>query len=75
MRREQRAAHEDSVWSVAWRGGKVLTGSLDATVKVWAADQLAEEGVLAGHTLGVVQVAISKDGACKRSFLHTACGA
>lgn len=42
MLHQQTAAHEDAIWSVAWsRGGdeesrsRIVSGSLDDTVKAW----------------------------------------
>lgn len=28
-------AHEDSIWSVAWKKDKIISGSVDNTVKIW----------------------------------------
>ncbi len=61
-------AHDDNVWSTCWAGdastGRLLTGSVDETVKCWedGADQLKSVHTYRGHTLGVVSVAVSSSG-------------
>lgn len=69
VRNVQEQAHEDGAWTCAWVPGtdNLLTGAVDETVKCWTS---AEEGLqhqhtyagLAGHTLGVVSVAVDPTG-------------
>ena len=33
-------AHADGVWSVSWRGDKIITGAIDGTCKLWYIPQL-----------------------------------
>eukprot|EP00124_Ichthyophonus_hoferi_P002128 Ihof_evm11s133 gene=Ihof_evmTU11s133 len=59
-------AHEDSVWGVVWVSkDKILTGSVDETIKVWDCDEESPTctNTLQGHELGVVSVDVSQDGA------------
>jgi hypothetical protein len=28
-------AHDEGIWSVAWKKEKIVTASLDATAKIW----------------------------------------
>ena len=62
------AAHDDSIWAVAWpTDDKLITGSIDETVKVWRASEdgnapLEVSSTMPGHFLGVVSVSASKDG-------------
>lgn len=69
------AAHEDSVWSVAWsKNGQsdcLLTGSVDSTVKSWHRNgeddgdkppQLECRYKFEGHNLGVLSVAVNNEG-------------
>lgn len=61
-------AHHDSIWAVAWapateaRGALLVSGSLDESVKVWRGDELEQEGVHTGHSLGVIAVAAHPSG-------------
>ncbi|XP_057968774.1 WD repeat-containing protein VIP3 [Malania oleifera] len=56
-------AHDDSVWAAAWvpateaRAARLLTGSLDETVRLWKSDELVLERTNTGHCLGVVSLA------------------
>jgi len=50
-------AHDDVVLSVLLRGSWVMTGSLDATVKVWDLATLEPVTTLRGHKEGVVSLA------------------
>jgi serine/threonine protein kinase len=56
--------HQDTVWSVAGLGGgRVLSGGMDHTVRVWDAANGRETLILTGHTDGVLCVAAAADGA------------
>jgi len=62
-------AHEDAIWSIAWcpTTDRIVTGSVDASVKVWVPDALhGEESEpqlhIKGHSLGVVSAVLSPDG-------------
>lgn len=58
-------AHDEGVWSAAWvpNSAKLLTGSVDETVKVWdTADTLKFEHTYQGHTLGVISVVVNSTG-------------
>mmetsp|Transcript_12331 Transcript_12331/g.31862 ORF Transcript_12331/g.31862 Transcript_12331/m.31862 type:complete len:309 (-) Transcript_12331:27-953(-) len=67
-RKEQ--AHEDSAWAVLWTNDdKIVSGSIDETVKVWApktetspVPKLEEVSTFTGHFLGVVSMSASSDG-------------
>lgn len=53
------AAHDEGVWACAWLPGghdRLLTGSVDETVKLWSAgeDKLEPGHTYAGHALGVI---------------------
>lgn len=56
-------AHGESIWAVTWapatasRPAKLISGSLDESVKIWSGDELEEEATNTGHSLGVVAVA------------------
>lgn len=60
------AAHDEGAWSVAWVPGsnKLLTGSVDESVKVWEdkPDGIGFVHTYQGHTLGVVSVATDAQG-------------
>lgn len=63
-------AHEDAAWSVAWCGGEegplVVTASVDESVRVWDASDLARgplHTLREEHALPVVSVAASHCGA------------
>ena len=62
------AAHNDGLWAVAWgsSSNRILTGSVDETVKVWRGSDVSAEHVLDGHQLGVVSVAATSDGGTGR---------
>ncbi|KNC51179.1 WD repeat-containing protein 61 [Thecamonas trahens ATCC 50062] len=68
------AAHDDAVWSACWTAkGKIVTGSVDNTVKVWDAENMVAEHELTGHDLGVIDVAVNGAGdlAASTSFDST----
>jgi WD repeat-containing protein 61 len=54
-------AHTDSVWTVSWAEGNVLTGSLDGTVKVWN-KQPTLQATSQPQKVGVNSVVALKDG-------------
>ena len=65
------ASHDDSIWAATWpTEDKVITGSIDETVKVWKpateknSDQppLEVTSTMPGHFLGVVSLSSSTDG-------------
>eukprot|EP00271_Cylindrocystis_brebissonii_P014333 TRINITY_DN35656_c0_g1_i1.p1 TRINITY_DN35656_c0_g1~~TRINITY_DN35656_c0_g1_i1.p1 ORF type:complete len:322 (+),score=39.81 TRINITY_DN35656_c0_g1_i1:435-1400(+) len=62
------AAHDDGIWAAAWapateeRGAVLLTGSVDETVRLWSGDDLALMRTNAGHSLGVVSIAVDPAG-------------
>ncbi|KAH7283428.1 hypothetical protein KP509_34G007200 [Ceratopteris richardii] len=66
-------AHNDSIWAVTWapateaRGALLITGSLDESVKVWKGDELEQDGMHTGHSLGVVAVAAHPAGSIAAS--------
>lgn len=59
-------AHDDGVWSASWvpNTNRLLTGSVDESVKVWedTADNLKFVHTYQGHTLGVVSVVVNSTG-------------
>jgi WD repeat-containing protein 61 len=57
-------AHNDGIWSVCWtkKSNRILTGSIDDTVKMWSGESGAHMRTLEGHTLGVVSVVGSNNG-------------
>jgi WD40 repeat protein len=59
-------AHSDNIWSLSWTtDGKILTGSLDGTVKLWSLSKDAElvcEGASPKHHVGVTSLASVSDG-------------
>ena len=59
------SAHDDSIWAVTWpTEDKLITGSIDETVKVWkpSDEHIEVTSTMPGHFLGVVSLASSKDG-------------
>jgi WD40 repeat protein len=56
--------HKDWVWAVAFShdGRRALSGSKDATVRLWDMESLAALACLQGHEAEVVTVAFSADG-------------
>jgi len=63
-------AHDDAIWTACWTSKRrVLTASVDATLKLWDPTTLSssEEGdgpvlTLTGHDLGVIDAAVAPDG-------------
>jgi hypothetical protein len=56
--------HADSVWAVAFSpdGGRVLSGSLDRTLRLWDVATRAELRRFEGHAEGVTSVGFAPDG-------------
>jgi WD repeat-containing protein 61 len=56
--------HDDSVWSAAWINDKIVTGSVNAEVKVWTLknNEIQLLYTLLGHRLGVISVDVDKTG-------------
>ncbi|KAL0491830.1 WD repeat-containing protein [Acrasis kona] len=63
-------AHSDGVWSVAWSKGSLITGSVDASIKIWKGEALENSQTFDGHRLGVISVVTEKSGkyACSSSM-------
>lgn len=57
-------AHQDGIWSVVWTtNNKIISGSVDETVKVWDTALNSDQGKsFEGHRLGVVSVAVNTEG-------------
>lgn len=59
-------AHEQGVWSATWipNSSKLMTGSVDESVKVWEESPDAFKFVhnYQGHTLGVISVVVNSTG-------------
>jgi WD repeat-containing protein 61 len=57
-------AHEDAIWSLTWtnKSNRILTGSIDDTVKMWSGESAAHMRTLDGHNLGVTSVVSSANG-------------
>lgn len=57
-------AHAQDVWTVAWRGGTLATGSLDQSVRLWKFGDNQEPAsvTLHGHHFAVVSVDVSPGG-------------
>eukprot|EP01112_Ceratiomyxa_fruticulosa_P010472 TRINITY_DN2775_c0_g1_i1.p1 TRINITY_DN2775_c0_g1~~TRINITY_DN2775_c0_g1_i1.p1 ORF type:complete len:301 (-),score=59.88 TRINITY_DN2775_c0_g1_i1:48-950(-) len=56
-------AHKDGIWGVAWKKDKILSGSIDGSVKMWNSNNdsfVEEENHFPKHRLGVISVAIDK---------------
>ena len=64
-------AHDDGISCVKWSpsGTRIVTGSLDSTVKIWSLPKDAStynlEFKCVGHPLGVVSVDVNPEGSCK----------
>ena len=67
--------HTHSVWSVAWSpDGKVVTGRVDKTVKIWVVDSTGTfkcESTLTGHSN--VRSAIHSNKTCASSQSQLSC--
>ena len=59
-------AHADNIWAATWSSGRLLTGSLDGTVKLWSMNQDYSECKCQEsskkQTTGVVSLASTSDG-------------
>ncbi len=63
-------AHQDGIWSVDWKGNKIISAGVDDQVLVWNSETYAQLASLPGHQLGVISVDISTNGqyACSSSL-------
>lgn len=63
-------AHEDGIWSLSWskRCNKIVSGSVDDSVKVWSGVDGELLYNLVGHQLGVFSV--DTNGHCKFSLIY-----
>ncbi len=57
-------AHDEGIWSVAWRRNSIITGSADGKIKCWN-EQLEKRFEHDASPLGVVSVDMETFGACK----------
>ncbi|TPX46045.1 hypothetical protein SeLEV6574_g03463 [Synchytrium endobioticum] len=56
-------AHEDGIWAVAWsKSNKIVTASVDDTLKIWNGDDILPTHTLTGHILGVISVDVNAAG-------------
>lgn len=62
MLRKVDKAHEEGIWSVAWRRNKIITGSADGKIKCWN-EQLEKRFEHDASPLGVVSVDMETFGA------------
>ncbi|PWA00215.1 hypothetical protein BB558_001097 [Smittium angustum] len=55
-------AHEDSIWNVIWSPltNKIITSSVDETIKIWNGESLQLEGVLKGLDFAIISIDLSK---------------
>ncbi|KAJ1511843.1 hypothetical protein HMI54_006028 [Coelomomyces lativittatus] len=52
-------AHDDGIWSVQWtKNGRLVSGSVDTSVKLWAGSPLAHVHSFKEHELGVLSVVV-----------------
>lgn len=60
-------AHDDGVWAVAWsrNGNKILTGSVDTTVKLWDPESASCKQTFTGHKLAIISLDIDTSGTRK----------
>lgn len=50
-------SHDEEIWSVAWKGNTIVTGSLDQSVRLWnSAEQLKDPTILRSHNFAVISV-------------------
>jgi WD repeat-containing protein 61 len=68
-------AHSDGIWSACWTSSnKILTGSVDETVKSWTPGENGVEKAheMGGHQLGVISMVVNRDGSeCTTSSLDS----
>ena len=57
-------AHTDSIFAVTFAQDKIVSGSVDSTIKVWKQDSLELFLTLEGHRLGIVSLASDPTGKC-----------
>ncbi|TPX33624.1 hypothetical protein SmJEL517_g03575 [Synchytrium microbalum] len=57
-------AHDDGIWAVAWSktSNKIVTASVDDTLKIWNGDDVLQSHTLTGHMLGVISVDVNAAG-------------
>ncbi|OLY79223.1 WD repeat-containing protein 61 [Smittium mucronatum] len=55
-------AHEDTIWDVLWaKDSKVITCSVDETIKIWDAKGCELVGVIKGYDYAIVSIDLNKD--------------
>lgn len=53
-------AHPDDIWSAKWFNGRIVTGSLDGTMKTWTANDLVSYSSSPMRPMGITSVAVSR---------------
>ena len=57
-------AHSDSVFAVTCAQDKIITGSVDSSIKVWRLDNFELALTLEGHRLGIISIVSDQTGKC-----------
>lgn len=58
-------AHNDGIWTIDWKDGNILTGSLDGSCKLWNATEKSEVKLVASaskQSFGITSVICANDG-------------